>query len=208
MRRGLSMLELVVAFAVLMVGVASILESLSTAKDQAVRLDVLSTGRMLAQSVMEQAQERLAVEGSRFARLDAPVDQVRAKLAAGDWKKPFEALRQQRTGVMEPGGAANPYFDPQNGPLLPGASEAPDELPLWQALSYEVRVGFDVRVRKEQAPVAIDADGDGVGENDVARLDVEVFFQPDAAKPPQSVCLLTTLVAAPDRIPGAGKGAP
>jgi type II secretory pathway pseudopilin PulG len=202
---GLSMVELFVALAILAVSITSIFGSFSAGKEQAVRLDALFTGRMLGQSILEQVLHRSHVQDNRYFNLETSATQLLTATVRGDWQKPFLALAQPRTPVITPPGQPNPYFDPVTGPPVPEGLAGSDEKNLWGSFSYEVRVGFTTAVLKDSPVVPLDADGDGTREADLAQLQVEVFYQPlDHSQPERSVCLITTLLHAPDKSPGAG----
>lgn len=199
---GFTVLELLVALAVLTIGLVTIFGTLAATKDQVLRTDVLITGRLLAQCILDGAQHRFHVGDARFFRLDTPPDEVFQRALEGAWRQPFLALRQARTGVMTPSGQGNPYFD-ATGPRLPSGPEAVAEMRFWEEFSYEVRVDFDVVLTAGSGAVPLDSDGDGKHEIDMARLEVEVFHGTrDASVPDRSVCTVTTLLVAQDKTPG------
>lgn len=195
-RGGFSLVELLVAAAIMGVSLFSIWLSLSSGRRQAHRLDVAVTAQYLAHSVIEQAVSRLAASDRRFFKLTTPPQELVLASARGDWKAPFLAVASPRRGVLDGG----PYFDPATGPVLPPMNE--EERRWWASFSYEVRPGFAIRTEDGGAEVPLDANGDGKPESDLASLEVEVFYTPPGG-PEQRACRLTTLVAAPDRAPGA-----
>jgi type II secretory pathway pseudopilin PulG len=197
-RRALSLVELLVALCIMGVSVASIAFSLSAGRQHARRLDVSATGQFLALSVMEQAISRWENADRRFFRLATTPPDLVAAAARGDWKKPFLALAAPRQPVL--GGVA--YFDPGSGPVIPAAMDEPERR-FYSAFSYEVRVGFDVPLERDGPRVPLDANGDGQPEVDLGAIEVDVHFTPPDGSPEWKVCGLRSLVAAPDRAPGA-----
>lgn len=202
---GFSLLELLVAITILVLCVTSIFGTLSATKGHYLRTDALITGRLLAQSILEQAKHRLHAGDPRFYKLDTSPSELYARTLRLEWRRPFEKLAHPKTPVITQPGPSTPYFDPTNGPWLPSGPDAADELAYWEGFSYEVRVGFDLVPQLGGLAVPIDSDGDGLGEIDVARIEVEVFFKaPDGSTPDRSVCKLTTLLTSLDKTPGTG----
>ncbi|MBI4861025.1 MAG: type II secretion system protein [Candidatus Riflebacteria bacterium] len=197
---GLSLLELLIAVAIVIVALASIFDTLRQNRSTYLRLDALVVGRLLAESIMDQAVHRFQIEDERFFDLSSTPVQIAAAARRGDWKRPFLALARSKTPVLTPPGRSNPYFDPTTGPVLPSD---PGELRFFQGFAYEVTVSFD-RSKDEEGPTtSIDSDGDSRGETDMARIVVEVFYR-SADGPPieRSVCRLSTFVVVRDKAPG------
>jgi prepilin-type N-terminal cleavage/methylation domain-containing protein len=134
-----------------------------------------------------------------------------------DWQKPFLDLAQVRTCVLgapapattvdtlihgDPPVSGSFYFDPVNGPEMPPGLDTSDEKKFLASFFYEVRVSFQVTVNPGDAPVPIDANGDGVLERDMAKIEAEIFYKPPGSGPDRSVCRLSTLLVAQDRSPG------
>jgi type II secretory pathway pseudopilin PulG len=187
-RRGFSLLEILVAFAILVLGALTLFGVLAEVREQQVRADVTITGRMLASSILDHARHRWNRLDRRFFRLtDTPQEMVTA-LAADRWRKPFLALAQPRARIIGSPGDTGAYFDPVTGPPLPGTTE----WEFFEPFSYEVRVGFEVVLTAGTAPVVLSATSDGHGATDLAQVEVEVFYSD------VSVCRLVTLMGAPD----------
>jgi prepilin-type N-terminal cleavage/methylation domain-containing protein len=197
-RRGMSLLEIVIALAILLVAVLTLVDSLSASRDTAARLDVLITGQLLAESILDTARHHFQGADSRFHTLGTPPETLIVDAATGKWKLPFLALAQRRTVVTAPG----PYFDAVKGPVLPDPAAEPAAHRWLSRFSYEVRVQFEVAGATGQVP--IDADGDGKPEIDVGELAVEVFYTAGPGEASRSAALLKTLLTAPDKAPGAG----
>src|SRR5690606_24313933 len=138
---------------------------------------------------------------ARYFKLTTPPDELARRAVAGAWREPFQALAQPRTPVLAP--ANNPYFAGPDAPALPAPFD-PDERRLWERLSYEVRVAFDLPEVKGVLPAPLDSNMDGVPETDLARVEVELYAVPLEGGAERSACKLTTLVAAHDKAPGAG----
>ena len=203
MRHGVSLVEVLLAAAILATAAGSIFFTLSSARGQLVRQDVALVGRLLASSVIEQAVHRLSVSDTRYFQLQTPIDEISQRAAQGRWKTAFLALAQPRTPVLSPPGAANPYFTGPAAPALPVPFD-PDERRFYERFSYELRTTFDLVRQTGTAPVALDANGDGKPERDLAHLEVEVYFQPfEAGETLRSACKLNTLVVSQDKTPGA-----
>jgi type II secretory pathway pseudopilin PulG len=200
---GISFVELLVALAILVVGLTVTFGSLAAGKDQIVRLDAVVTGRILAQSILDQALHRFNNSDSRHFDLNTSPSQMLITTVRGDWKKAFLSLSQSHTPVLTPPGVNNPYFDSASGPPRPAGLDASGEKGFWSGFAYEVRVSFDVVNKLGDPAVPIDADGDGKAEVDLARLEAEVYFQSaDGPASERSVCKLSTLVHVPDKAPG------
>ena len=200
-RRGLSLLEVLIAAAILACGAASVLWTLSSAKEQWLRQDVAMVARLLASSLLESAVHRAHTHDARYFKLSTSPDELVRRAAASAWKQPFQALAQPHTAVLAT--AANPYFASPEAPALPQPFD-PDERRLWERLSYEVRVAFDMPEVRGVAAAPLDSNQDGIPETDLARIEVEVFVIPLEGGAERSACQLTTLIAAHDKAPGAG----
>lgn len=202
-RRGMSMLEIVVAMLILGIGMTVIFEGLSAGRDQIGRLDVLLCGRWLCQSVMDQVVHDSHNSDMRFFKLDSPPEVFLLGNTSGAWKKPFEKLARKRTPVLLEGGKPGPFFDPATGPAWPSRFDAA-ELAFWRGFSYEVRVGFTGARAPGFEGLPLDSDGDGMAEMDLAHIEAEVFWKPeDGSAPERTVCHLTTLIGAQDKAPGS-----
>lgn len=199
---GFSLVELLAALAVLTIGLVSIFLALSSSRGQLMRLDVQVIGRLLAQSILEQAVHRFEIRDARYFDVNTPPGVIVTRAGNGGWKPPFEALASPRTRVLPSAGAGNPYFS-ADGPVWPTPMDE-SERRFYERFSYEVRVSYETTPVAGGAAVPLDADADGRGETDLARIEVEVFAMPlEGPQQEQSVCNLTTLVAAGDSTPGA-----
>lgn len=202
LRRGVSLVEVLLAAAILACGAASVLWALSSARGQWLRQDVALLARLLAASALESAVDRARNRDMRYFTVTTSPDEVTRRAAAGMWKQPFDALAHRRARVLEPSPLLNGYFAGPGAPALPEPFDA-DERRLWERLSYEVRVSYEAAETERGTPKPLDSDRDGVPETDLARIEVEVFARPDDGGEERSACRLTTLVAAHDRTPGA-----
>lgn len=200
-RRALSLVEVLIAAAILACGAASVLWTLSSTKEAWLRQDIAMVARLLATSALESAVHRVRTHDARYFKLTTAPDELARRAAAGAWKQPFQALAQPHTAILA--AANNPYFAGPDAPALPVPFD-PDERRLWERLFYEVRVAFDMPEIKSVQPAPLDANMDGVPETDLARIEVEIFVIPLEGGPERSAAKLTTLVAAHDKTPGAG----
>lgn len=200
-RRAVSLVEVLLAAAILACGATSVLWALSSARGQWLRQDAALLARLIASSALEQAVARARASDLRFWKVTTPPDEIARRLRDGAWKRPFEALAHRRARVLEPSPLLNAYFA---GPAAPPWPEPfdPDERRLWERFSYEVRVTFEGTFDGQAGELR--ASGERVRATDLARLEVEVFVRPEDGGDERSACRLTTLVAAHDRTPGAG----
>jgi hypothetical protein len=198
------MVEVLVASAILAMSLTAIFAGLSGARDQIMRSDVLLTGRLLAMSSMEAVRHRLHVNDRRFYRLDTEPAELGRLVASEEWQRPFLTLQQSRARVLAPAGERSGWvFDPETGPVLPKALLEGKERAFFENFTYEVRVAFDVTVKPGETPAPIDADGDKRGEIDLARVEVEVYWEP-VGRPDEarSITRLVSLAVSPDKSPG------
>ena len=201
-RAAISLVEVLVAAAILACGAASVFWTLASTREQWLRQDVAVVARLLASSVTESAVHRARNQDNRYFTVTTTPNELARRAAAGLWKAPFLALAQPKTPVLTRDGVANPYFTGNGAPALPQPFD-PDERRLWERFSYEVRVTFDIRELPGQVAVPLDSNGDGFPETDLARIEVEIYVIPPDGGDERSAAKLTTLVAAHDKSPGA-----
>lgn len=205
-RDAFSLLELLVALTILVCSLATIGQALWGARDHYLRADLDLVGRLVAECIMEQVQQRWDLMDGRCFEMSTPPGEITERMLTGAWRRPFEALAVPRRRLISRG-EPDPLFDPRTGPLLPptGARSVAD-FP-WEDMSYEVRVSFEVETERRTAPVPLDADGDGVAERDLARLEVLVHLESPAGGS-RVIGRLTSILTQPDRHPGTNPPPP
>jgi hypothetical protein len=206
-RSAWSLIEVLMVSAILGVSLTVMFSGFQVNSEARIRHDVRVVGRLLAQSIMESVGHRLNINDRRFFKLDTSQEELLEGIARGAWKRPFRAVEQARVAVVSADGRPGGWvFDAPDGPVLPPAVSSGPERAFYTRFSYEVRVGFDVQLRAGGPAVPIDADGDGRPEIDLARVDVEVFWEPERpGGEARSLCRLTSLFSYPDKPPGLGE---
>lgn len=202
---GFSLVEVLMGFAILALSVSPILWTLIEARAQHQRIDVSITASWLARSILDQSLHRLHTGDTRFFKLDTSPTRLLSSILEDDWQRPFLALARSKTKVLPKPGAPNSLFDPTGNLKLLFEPDAAQERRFWEGFSYEIKVTFTMAHELGEAPIRIDSDGDGKGEIDMARIQVEIFFDPlDGSTPERSISRLSTFVTAADKMPGVG----
>lgn len=199
--RAFSLLELVLALVILVTSMVTLSRALWGIRDQYSRTDLDLIGRLVAESILEQVHERWSTQDSRYFTLSGGRAAQTAGALTGRWRAPFESMAAPRTRLVTPPGEANPYFDPDNGPLVPrepGGSSA--DFP-WEDLAYEVSIRFDVETVPGSPRAPLDADGDGEPERDLAQVEVLVHLEGLPGEE-RTLCRLTSILTSRETAPG------
>lgn len=203
-RSGWSLVEVLMVLGILGVSLTVLVSG--RPRFGSVPQEVRITGRMLVGSIMETVGHRLNGVDRRFFAVDTSQTELMERLQRDEWQTPFRCVDQPRVPVLSPDGRPGGWaMSEPFGPKLTSELTSGSARTFLSRFSYEIQVGFDVRVLENDAPRPIDADGDSRPEIDLARVDVRVFWQPETAGAASvEVGHLSSLFSYPDKSPGLG----
>jgi len=199
----MSLVEILLAIVIAALASVSIFRTLKVSRDQYMQVDILVTGDLLAQSVMEQAIHAFDLEDSRFFTLSSQPTEIKQGIAEKRWQEPFLQLTQAKTPIITAVGVPNPYFDPTFGPALPLTAGDGAVQRFLKDFSYQVDVSFDRITNPGDTPAPLDSDGDGKPDVDAARLVVTIFHEPGGERNADPIVAQhSTFLGVPDKVPG------
>jgi len=186
-RRGLSLLEVLLAVVILLIGLVPIVDAYRTGFRSTSLSREHTQALLLAESAMEEARARVTYSLSRYYSLKDTGKEIIPLARAGRWKDDFLALQTAGPGRVVSANApeVSPYFAKL---FNAGGGEAP-LTPALDANAARLLERFRVSVRVEFEPDGkpIDSDNDGRGETDMCQVVVQVDWDEEGRPHPPVV---------------------
>lgn len=188
-RPGLSLLEILVALTILLVGLVPLVDAFNTGFRGAALTGEHAQAMLLAESAMEEARARVTYSLTRYYSLAETGAEILPRARRGDWQADF--LRLQTRG-SEPVVSSDPsrictYF---RALFNDGAGEAPitGAIDLVAARALE-KYRVEVKVSFGASSQGIDSNGDQRPETDMCEIQVDVTWVEPGKAPSQPVRL-------------------
>jgi prepilin-type N-terminal cleavage/methylation domain-containing protein len=177
--RGLSLLEILVAMAILLIGLYPLVQTFRTGFAATRMSKEHGQAMLLADSVMEEIRARIAFGLGRYYGLAESGSTVRQRAAAGEWKNVFTPLAEPRRKIVSANRSdISTYFSHLYDT---GSGEGPVDATLDRIAARELAAfECEVKVRFEVDGAPIDSDGDGRAETDMCEVDVTVHWRENA----------------------------
>lgn len=179
-RTGLSMLEILVALAILMIGLYPLVETFRGGFAATKMSKEHGQALLLADSVMEEVRARITYSLGRYYGLAETGTVVRQRASAGAWKNVFTPLAEERRRVV----SQNPseistYFKSLFATAPVGTGAAGPVVAALDPIAVRELAAFttQVQVRFDIDGAAIDSDGDGRSESDMCEVAVTVSWR-------------------------------
>lgn len=175
-RAGLSLLEILIALVILMIGLYPLVETFRGGFAAVNLTKEHGQALLLADSVMEEIRARITYGLGRYYGLGDSGTVVKDRASRGAWKSVFQPLAEERRRVV----SRNPseistyfkaVFDTGAGPAP--VSEALDPIAARELAGFTTQVS----VRFDVDGAAIDSDGDGRPETDMCEVEVTVSWR-------------------------------
>ena len=189
LRRGLSLLEILVALTILLIGLVPLVDAFKTGFRGAALTGEHAQAMLIAESVMEEARARVTYSLTRYYGLADTGSEVLKRARRGDWKNDF--LRLETPGpepiVSTDRSKISTYFrtvfndGTGEGPI----SGAIDPIAVRQLEKFRVAV----KVSFGQSSEGIDSNGDRRPESDMCEIEVIVTWDEPGRPAPEPVRL-------------------
>lgn len=187
-RTGLSLLEILLALVILMIGLYPLVETFRGGFAAVAMSREHGQALLLADSVMEEVRARITYSLGRYYGLADSGAVVRQRASAGAWKSVFTPLAEERRRVVSQNRSEvstyfRSLFDTGAGPQPVQAALDPIAARELAAFTTQVQVRFDVD------GAAIDSDGDGRAETDMCEVAVTISWREGDKAEEKSLCL-------------------
>jgi len=175
--RGLSLIEALVALAILLVGLCPLVMTFQGGFHATLLGREHTQALFLADSILEEVRARVATNLGRFYSLSDDAKTIRERAVSGAWKAVFNTMAEGRKKVVgvdrsEISTYFASMFQPKDGVLGPIVPDV-DRVAYAQLAGFTTQV--DVKFDVEGAP--IDSNGDSKPETDMCEVFVTVCWK-------------------------------